>query len=481
MSYNYDIHELLYEANKEGGAEGISDISGKEYLIPYDEILGEIRQKLTTFHASELREAVQTQEAANKIRSLITQHVYQLHKSVQDMDSLSSVVDRLFDDMLGFSFLTKYIYDPKVEEIDCNRWDDVEIITENGYEKLNPHFKFLNPTQAIDTAKRMALLGGVVVDGAEPQGDSYITEGVRVFVTMAPATDEDAGVFFSIRKQKSKSFTEDELISRDTANKDELDFLRLCVSSGVSVGIAGETGSGKTADLAFLLDSLPIHKRIYTIEDSRELNLVKRDAQGNVISRVIHTKTRLSDIPKHNVDARKLMRGYLRCSPDVVAMAEMRGAEAMDVQEAGRTGHTILTTFHANSAQDAHFRVASMCMMAQSGFSEDMLMRFCYQALPIICFKKKLSDGSRKYLEIAEAVQTPNGYQMVTLFRFAVSGSKCDKDGNIIEVIGQHKQVHPISDALAYQLLINGADLKKIKRFAKVGYDPEKDGDEVVV
>lgn len=108
-------------------------------------------------------------------------------------------------------------------------------------------------------------------------------------------------------------------------------------------------------------------------------------------------------------------------------------------------------------------------------------MRFCYQALPIICFKKKLPDGSRKYLEIAEAVQTSNGYQMVTLFKFAVSGSNYDKDGNIIEVIGQHKQVHPISDALAYQLLINGADLKKIKRFAKEDYNPEKDGDKVAL
>ncbi|MBQ9833374.1 MAG: histidine--tRNA ligase, partial [Clostridia bacterium] len=39
------------------------------------------------------------------------------------------------------------------------------------------------------------------------------------------------------------------------------------------VGIAGSTGSGKTTDIGFILRSIPYDKRIYSIEDSRELNL----------------------------------------------------------------------------------------------------------------------------------------------------------------------------------------------------------------
>ncbi|MEG2136344.1 MAG: ATPase, T2SS/T4P/T4SS family, partial [Clostridia bacterium] len=63
--------------------------------------------------------------------------------------------------------------------------------------------------------------------------------------------------------------------------------------------------------------------------------------------------TRPSDNERANIDMRALLRTSLRLRPDLITMAEMRGAEALDAQEAARTGHTVTSTLHANSAAQA--------------------------------------------------------------------------------------------------------------------------------
>ncbi len=467
MSYAYDVHSLIYEAATESSEQTRQACSASgDGCMPYGELLVLMRKKLTDEHTEELRQAVEDKNAAEKIRGMVSKYLYQLKVRVEGMDNQADVVDRLYDDMLGFSFLTDLLQDEAVEEINCNRWDDVEIITAKGYEKIEK--KFLSPSQAQDIARRMAQLGGVVVDGAEPLGDSYITKGTRIFVALPPVIDDEAGVFFSIRRQKNRVFSTDDLLRTDTASREELDFLRLCVAHGVSVGFVGETGSGKTADIAYLLDSLPEALRIGSIEDSRELNLTKYTESSRVVSRAVQFKTRLSENPRHHVDARKLVRSSLRVNPDVIAMSEMRGPEAMDVQEAGRTGHTIVTTFHASSARDAYFRYMSMCMQAMPNFSESMLYRFCCQSLPIVVFKKRLRDGTRKYMEIVEAVEQPDGtYQIVKLFEYVVTANEHDGSGNTTTVHGYHTSTkNRISAALAHMLLNNGADRKEIQQFA---------------
>ncbi len=97
--------------------------------------------------------------------------------------------------------MTKYIYDDEVEEINCNSWNDIEIITSNGWSKIDEHF--LTPLQCIDMTKKMCQLGGVIIDGSQPTQDSFITQGVRISAIIPPCIDEAVGAVFSIRKQKT--------------------------------------------------------------------------------------------------------------------------------------------------------------------------------------------------------------------------------------------------------------------------------------
>ena len=71
------------------------------------------------------------------------------------------------------------------------------------------------------------------------------------------------------------------------------------------------------------------NSRNYTIEETRELDLFSVDDQGNAQNRVIHTCIRPSDMENADVDMNDLLRKAMRFSPDIIAVAEMRGAEAM--------------------------------------------------------------------------------------------------------------------------------------------------------
>ena len=300
----------------------------------------------------------------------------------------------------------------------------------------------------------MVRLGGLVLDGTNPVVDSYIIEGIRISAMIPPVTDRRSGAVFSIRRQRMAKVSKQQLVEWRTATPEMLDFLSLCVNHGVSVGFAGKTGSGKTTDISYLLGTADQNKRIYTIEETRELDLFSEDAQGNAQNRVIHTCIRPSDLPDADVDMNDLLRKAMRFSPDIIAVAEMRGAEAMTAQEAARTGHVVVTSLHANSARKAYGRILSMCQMSGTHISTDILMGFVAEAFPVMVFTKQMPDGTRRFMEIVEATGVRGGaVQARTLFRFEN---------------GQFVQMGGISDSLVMTLLENGAPVASVDRFKVV-------------
>src|SRR5581483_11879197 len=118
------------------------------------------------------------------------------------------------------------------------------------------------------------------------------------------------------------------------------------------VMIVGPTGSGKTTTLYSILNSLNTEERkIITIEDPVEYQF-----------------TGITQIPSRGADnntgtanfADKL-RAVLRLDPDVVMVGEVRDEDtARTALQAALTGHTVLTTFHADSAASALTRLGDV-------------------------------------------------------------------------------------------------------------------------
>lgn len=460
MNGRFSVNDLIYRANKRR-----SDTGESVKAQDYGEILDRLQRLIAKNHSAELAEVLYSEEAEGKLKDLIMRYLNSEQLVSKDMRNISELVDAVYFDMAGMGLLSPYLQDSETEEINVNGSGGIWVLYKDRKVRLNETFS--NPEACANIVRKMSRFGNVILDGSKPVGDSYIAKGIRMSGAIEPCVDPDAGAIASVRKQKPSFITRENLIGWETATAEELDFLTLCVNNGVSVAIAGATGSGKTADMGYILSRIPYEKRIVTIEDTRELTLVQYDKNGVMLNDVIHLLTKEEPNPVTMLDLLKLS---LRLHPQILVPAEMRGREALTVQEAGRTGHTIVSTLHANSARTAYERILTMCLEAGTSLSEERLLKNIVEAFPIMLFKMQLPDKSRKYMEIFEATGVKNGeVSGTTLFKYAVDHYERDKEGRITKVVGSHRRMGNISPSLAERLLVGGVPQKEIRRFSQGG------------
>lgn len=460
MNSRFSVNDLIYRANKRR-----SDSGQITKAQDYGEILDKLQRLIAKNHSAELAQVLYSQEAEGKLKDLIMRYLNQEQLVAKDFRNISELVDAVYFDMAGMGLLSLYLQDNDTEEINVNGSGGVWVLYKDRKVRLNETFS--NAEACANIVRKMSRFGNVILDGSKPIGDSFIARGIRMSGAISPCVDPDAGAIASVRKQKPSYITRQNLIEWETATAEELDFLTLCVNNGVSVAIAGATGSGKTADMGYILSCVPHEKRIVTIEDTRELSLAQYDENGVMLNDVIHLLTKEEPNPVTMLDLLKLS---LRLHPEILVPAEMRGKEALTVQEAGRTGHTIVSTLHANSARTAYDRILTMCLEAGTSLTEERLLKNIVEAFPIMLFKMQLPDHSRKYMEIFEATGVQNGEVMgSTLYKYAVDYYERDNEGRITKAVGSHRRMENISPALAERFLVGGVPQKEIRRFSEGG------------
>jgi pilus assembly protein CpaF len=177
-----------------------------------------------------------------------------------------------------------------------------------------------------------------------------------------------------------------------------LELLRGCVYGRMNILISGGTGAGKTTLLNVLSSFISNRERIITIEDAAELQLHQEH--------VVRLETRPPNVEgKGAVRQRQLVINSLRMRPDRIVVGEVRGDEALDMLQAMNTGHDgSLTTIHANTPRDAMTRLETMVAMANLNIPESAIRRQVASALDLIIQVTRLSDGTRKLVNISEVV-----------------------------------------------------------------------------
>ena len=459
---SFSVNEYLYQVNKANPQADPSFV----VKIPYAEVLEQVRSTVSEHYATELARVVTDEDAGLALHSII-QRIVTAGRLVDDESKgIGDMVDRLYDDMAGFSFLSEYLADPAVQEININGAEGVWVIDNDG--KRHADHRFACSNDCLNMVRKMIALGNVIVDGSKPLADSFISRGVRISGAIWPCVDETIQAVASIRKQQAERVTKELLVATGTYSLEELYLLETLLNHGVSFAVCGGVGCGKTTDLSVLLKAIPLGKRIITIEDTRELDLLRYDDAGMMINDVVHFLTREGAKP---ITMQMLTKFCLRFSPDYIVAAEMRGVEALDVANAGITGHVIASTLHADSAEAAYDRILAMCMPA-THLSEERMLRIIVQAFPIMAYKEKLPDGSRRLMEIYEATGVklgPDGRTVVVdghyLYKFEIEGYERDEQGHPVRVIGQHRQVGGISPRLADILRKKAVEQETIDRF----------------
>lgn len=330
--------------------------------LTYDQVLEDVQRYFAENHASTIAEAGEgNAERATSLLKELMEHYIVKRKYALDGLSTKELCSKLYEDMAGYSFLKKWIYKPGVEEVNINAYNDIEVIESSGRSIKIPD-KFSSPQHAIDVIRRMLNACGMVIDDTMPSIVGFLDKNIRISVDKTPIVDADVGVNASIRIVNQQTVSEEKLLNSGSATAEMLHFLTACIRYGVSVCIAGSTGSGKTTIMAWLLSNVPNNRRLITIEEgSREFDLVKRDAQGNILNSVVHLLTRPSENPALNINQDFLLERVLRKHPDVIGVGEMRSAaESLSAAESSRTGHTVCTTIHSNSCNSTYRRMMTL-------------------------------------------------------------------------------------------------------------------------
>ena len=430
----------------------------------YDQVLDDTQRFFTEHHAAKLASDDTTGKMDDLLKELIMQYLVKRNYSVKGL-SIQELCEKLYDDMAGYSFLRRWIYMPEVEEVNINAYNDIEVIMSGGRSIKIPD-KFASPQHAIDVTRRMLASCGMVIDDTMPSIIGYLDKNIRISADKTPIVDADVGLNASIRIVNQQTVTKEKLLTSGSATEEMLSFLTACIRYGVSVCIAGSTGSGKTTIMAWLLSMVPGNRRLITIEEgSREFDLVKRDNDGNILNSVVHLLTRPHENPTMNINQDFLLERVLRKHPDVIGIGEMRSAaESLSAAESSRTGHTVCTTIHSNSSVSTYRR---MMTLAKRKYNMDdaILMQIMVEAYPVIVFTKQLEDRSRRIMEIIEGEDFADGkLSYRSLYKYDVTDNVVDEDGSV-KVIGMHKKVEDISDQLKKRFLDNGISTKELSCF----------------
>src|SRR3954468_4658419 len=148
---------------------------------------------------------------------------------------------------------------------------------------------------------------------------------------------------FAIRLPPNKIYTLADYVEAGIATPDQAAVLEAAVQQEKNILVSGGTKSGKSTLLNALLEAMHrLHpaKRIGLIEEIVELQYL----QTNVLALRTGTHT----------DHQDMLKRLMRSRPDYIVFGEVRDKAALQLINAGNTGHgVVMSTVHANTPHRA--------------------------------------------------------------------------------------------------------------------------------
>lgn len=381
--------------------EGADEIIKLKKKI-HEKIIGKLDlKKIDISVTSDPKKSKALRQTAERIVSdLLTE---QTGAIISSFEVRQRLIKEIADEALGLGPLEDLLADPDITDIMVNNKDEVYI---ERLGKLTLTSKrFISNEQVRAIIERIIAPLGRRIDESVPMVDARLPDGSRINAIIPPLSL--GGPMLTIRKFGKERYTMEDLLNRFySLNQPMADFLKVCVMSRKNMIVSGGAGSGKTTLLNILSSFIPNNERIITIEDAAELKL-KQEHWGRLESRSPNVEG------KGAISIRDLFINTLRMRPDRIIIGECRSAEILDMLQAMNTGHDgSLTTIHANSTQDVLVRMDSMILMSGLELPLRAINEMIASAIDVIIQLARLSDGSRKVLQIAEVSGVTEDYHV---------------------------------------------------------------------
>lgn len=211
--------------------------------------------------------------------------------------------------------------------------------------------------------------------------------------------------------------------------------------------VTGPTGSGKSTSLYAAINVLnDPNRHILTAEDPVEYRV-----DGVNQCQINH---------KAGLTFARALRSFLRCSPDVILVGEIRDQETAQIAiESALTGHLVLSTLHTNDSASAVTRLVEMGV-------EPFLVSSAVDCVLAQRLARKLCPECKEEWTPPKQVLTDAGFDADNLPKTVYRPTGCKKCGKTgyRGRVGVH-EVLMMSEEIS-RLCVEGATAEKVKQLA---------------
>jgi len=257
-------------------------------------------------------------------------------------ESYKKIFYYLFRDFVGLNKIEPLMRDFFIEDIECNGINTPLYIVHRLYRNMKTNISFDSMDKLSSFVEKLAQRCGKYVSYANPLLDGSLPDGSRVNATYT--TDVTSrGPTFTIRKFTKVPWTPVQLLNLKTLSPEMLAYFWILLEHKANILISGGTASGKTTLLNAIAFFIPPEARVVSIEDTREINLARENWLPSV------ARTSLGIGKTGEVDLFSLLKNSFRQNPDFVIVGEVRGKEAFVLFQGMASGHSSISTMHADS------------------------------------------------------------------------------------------------------------------------------------
>ena len=272
----------------------------------------------------------------------IRERIKQKIKMYFEEEELETITGVLFISMYGMGEIELLMGDADLEEVAVNTSTQPISVYHRKYGWMKTNIFLPDEESIANIASQIARRVGAQITISNPILDAFLTSGDRACATLYPASTK--GNTITIRKFAKEPWTSIKFIKGHTFSKEMAAFLWQAMHYEMNIMATGGTASGKTSMLNTLTHLIPNFQRVVTIEEVRELVLPEH------LWNWVPLLTR-KGVKETEITMADLLTTSLRLRPDRVILGEIRTrAEAEVLFDAMHTGHSVSSTFHADSA-----------------------------------------------------------------------------------------------------------------------------------
>jgi len=359
-------------------------------------ILQEVRREIGSRVSQEALEGEFSQEELiNIIEEISSKLGFELTAFERD-----EILAQVESSQKAFGVLQPLVDDPEVSDIIVTEYSKIAV--QQGRRNFITSSSFPDQASYESFVERLLQKAGGTYSTKKPVADGMIGSFARIHAVHKCLCE--SGPYLTIRLNRFASVTTSNLIENGMAPAEVFHYLNGIISSGNTVLVVGEVGTGKTTLIRALAANIPQEESILVIEDTPEIRLEHPHV------RYLTTREANTD-GEGRISPSECIRGGMRMAMNRIIFGEMRDAEAAEAFiDVCASGHPGLSTIHARSAGEAVARLELFLGRSQKGVSRNVLTEQIATAVQVIVFVNICKvTKKRRIMQIKEVGPVADG------------------------------------------------------------------------